>query len=518
MLLFLALAVLIFRSQAAAQPVPGTIHPDLNTLPTPPSRIPIYYPPAPPAPGAEIDPIPALLLPNWNAPPGLAEYVGELFYPVVGSRLAELELSRPQRTLIDEYINKRRDLVATLRRHLAGEAGLPADHATEVTCLAETGDQLRSELINDRFDWGAHRSWRVERAVSEKDELLVRVREFQLLRASVFYGEILSVDQRWLLWDYVLRIEESGTEQTSEHTSVRPGGLLRFLPEGSRIRLPLQIPRELLDELKMFVAAKESIQREIAETIIRLEPADISERKYVLSELGRRQQNEISDLEQRAEAIRVRIAALPPQPPLVLPKELSIRARAYRLNRDALQAELAAKLRAARSPILEYHAGSEYLMWEADSDSGVVVPLTSSAPGVHLAIVPVETDAQRERGARAQAHLESVLKAYMRESVERREALEKERQDLVDAALQLFVPGAAQKAPVPRDLLNRILALFAVDEIAERMDRYQSYFAATSLPGLTPGQRRLLFGEALRELSLPLTPGVRRPVNQMLSP
>jgi electron transfer flavoprotein beta subunit len=54
------------------------------------------------------------------------------------------------------------------------------------------------------------------------------------------------------------------------------------------------------------------------------------------------------------------------------------------------------------------------------------------------------------------------------------------------------------------ELVNKLLAVLTWNEAAGRMDRYATYVAATSRPGLTPAQRRLLFGAALRELSLPL--------------
>ncbi len=65
---------------------------------------------------------------------------------------------------------------------------------------------------------------------------------------------------------------------------------------------------------------------------------------------------------------------------------------------------------------------------------------------------------------------------------------------------------------------EQALAVLALNEAAGRMDRYESYVAATVRPGLTPAQRRLLFGQALRDLALPLPAGIRRPINDMSAP
>ncbi len=521
-ILRVALVALASVALAAAQPIqtiPQVSLPNLNTLPRPPSRVPIYYPPAPPPPGGEIDPLPSLLEPNWDPPEALRDYVGELFYPVVGSRLAERDLSRRQRSRLDAYVAKRSALVAALRAALDGKAALPPDHAEAVRRLETEGDELRHDLIDENHAWGYYRQWWVGPTQLEKDENLVRVREFHVLRANAFYyGGELSIEQRWLLWDYVLQIAEVGAAVKVEVPPVRPGGLVRFLPAGARIRLPRSLPDDVRAALESFVAAKTALQRDLTETVIRLDGADRGGRKEGYEALAQRQQAPLADLERQAESIRAALGALPAEEPIMLPEPLATQAREYRHSRETLQAGLAAALREARGRVLRYRAGSEALMWDSNFKSGAMVPVTSLGPGTNLVAVVVETPPQRARAARAREHLDKARQAHQQATAARREDVAQAGERLFLAALATFSPETPTDQPIPADLANKLLTVLALNEAAERMDRYETYVAATSHPGLTPAQRRLLFGAALRNLSLPLPSGIRRPINDMSAP
>ena len=513
------LAVLLAALASAQAPVPQVTLPDLNSLPRPPARVPIFFPPGPPPPGGEIDPVTPLLEPNWDPPAGLEPYVGEVFYPIVGSRLAERDLSRRQRARLDAYVGRRTDLVAALQAWVDRQAPLPSGHDEAVRQLEAEAESLRVELINDSYAWGVYRGWRVGPPQTEKDESVVRIREFQVLRATVFYyTHGLSLEQRWLLWDHVLRRGASGPGQALDVPAVRPGSLLRFLPAGAQLRLPRTLPDGLRADLEAFVAAKDALQRDLADTIVRLDSASRREYGDGYKALVERQRLPVLELERQAEAIRAALAALPPEEPVVLPEPLASQARAYQADREALQAGLAAPLREVRTRVLRYRPGSETLMWISNFKSGAMVPVTSIGPFTSLQAMVVETPPQRGRAEQAWKQLSKARETYEQETAARREEVAVAGEKLFIDVLAYFSPETPADQPIPATLANKLLAVLVLNEAAGRMDRYASYVAATVRPGLTPAQRRLLFGQALRDLALPLPAGIRRPINDMSAP
>lgn len=508
----------IFAQPPPIQQVPQVQLPNLNALPLPPMRVPIYYPPAPPVPGAEIDPVSPLMAPNWDAPEGLGDFVGELIYPVVGSRLAEKDLPRRVRSRLDAYRARREELVSAVRVAWTSGAPLPESHARAVQALEAEAEELRAELPGEDYHWSAYRNWALGPARNGDDPVKRRVHSFQLLRAAAFYHSGLSVGQRWLLWDYVLRLEESGLAEIVEVPVVRAGGTLPFLPAGAHIRLPWTLPGSLVEKLRIFGEGKLRLQRALAQTMMDVDVETGGTRRKRIEELERMQAEPIAELERLAESIRVELAALPPEEPLVLPPELDAQARAFRRKREAVHADLAARLRATRSEVLRYRPGSERLMWESNFKSGAFVPVTSIGPMTQLMAQIIETPRQQGRAERAGAKLDEAVAAFARETETRRKAVEAEGQALFATAVRTILPDHPEGEPLAAEWEGKVLSILGLAAIAERLPRYESYLAATVRPGLDPAQRRMMFGAALRELQLPLPAGVRRPFNELSSP
>ncbi len=513
------MAVVALAGTGLSQPqVPMVELPSVHTLPRPPSRVPIYYPPAPPDPGSGIDAIPLLLEPNWDAPVELSHYVGELFYPVVGSRLAERDVSRRLRLRLEAHVERRQALVSGLREALAVGAELPPDHAEAVRQLETDAEELRMALLNDNYHWNTYRIWRVGPERTEGSEALVKVREFHLLRAAPFFWPRLSTGQRWLIWDYVLQLQAAGDDGVVAEPVVRPGGTMYFLPAGAQLRLPWALPEDLLQELQAFAVARLGMQRELAATLVEAD----SESGYVqekrIKELSRLHEEVLAGLERQAEEIRTKLAALPPEKQLVLPAELAERARSYLANRESYESARADHLRQVRGEILQYRNGSEQLMWHANFASGTLVPVTSLGPGLQLQARVIESPVQQGRADRARERLDRAVQEFAVTGAERRLAIEAEGRALFEAALRVVSPETQVEGPVPAELARRTLAILAINETNIRLPRYGEYLTAVARPGLAPEQRRLLFGAALRDLNLPLPAGVRRPVEDMNAP
>src|SRR3954470_11708155 len=136
-----------------------------------PWELPIYFPPFPPLLGSPV-PLPALSTPRraTPAPPLLAEYINEIFYAPLSTRLDKKQLTPRQQEKLQSYRAEKVALQNELEKRL--EELKPADPDTRSQALADlaraqaprinqlerTADELRFEFIHGEFfqknvDW-----------------------------------------------------------------------------------------------------------------------------------------------------------------------------------------------------------------------------------------------------------------------------------------------------------------------------------------------------------------------------
>ncbi|MEO7414230.1 MAG: hypothetical protein ABIZ81_12825, partial [Opitutaceae bacterium] len=168
-----------WASPLAAQSF-GTGGSDMGAPPiSRPWELPIYFPPVPPLLGAPV-PLPALSLSRRStpAPAALAEYVNEIFYAPLSTRMQEKQFTTRQREKLKTYRAAKVALQNELRTRLAELQGV--DPSTRTQLLAEfnrgqaprlaqlekMAEDLRHDLIHGEFfqsnvDWNAIRGWRL---------------------------------------------------------------------------------------------------------------------------------------------------------------------------------------------------------------------------------------------------------------------------------------------------------------------------------------------------------------------
>lgn len=442
-----------------------------------------FFSPDPPALGAAV----RLFYPSpkgMPAPPELAAYVNEPFYPVLGVRLAAEDLPRRLRLGLAAYRAAKVEMQNELRSRIARLndadaatrqqelASLARSQAPRIVELDAAAEQLRTDLqrsgligvLAGRGDWNEGRSWRLPPKRDEKAPKDALQMEFEVMRAAVCYQDGLSLAQRRLVREIAMEIQseirQSGVSAPSE---ADVSGFF-FSPETARIRVPAGLPAGLAGQIAAFVAEKKQIKAELRDALRSSDEAGADERMRVLKQLAERQAPRIAALEELAEDIRRGLARVPNMPgppaPPPLPDEIALRISAYRGHKSDLLKVLQAAL---------------------------AQPAPSTRPR-DKAVPVTEQVAVFNREHAAQF------------------ALLKEEKDGIREALAQYVSGSG--AVRDRKSINDLLEEFENSRQEQEIwDRYRDYQVAVLLPGLSPDQRRLLFDAAVEKLALPLPAG-----------
>ena len=478
--------------------------PSREVLPDPIARVPVYYAPEPPGPGGDHDGVALLREPGWSAPPELGAFIGEPFYAPLGTRLVEKSLSRKMRAQIEKFRAEGERFAAAIR------SGAGVDDAALRQREVEA-ERIRAELIEDDIDWDTYRAWWVGDTDAPVDARLSQLREFQVLRAAVYFRDGLSPAHRRLLSEYVFQMSRAGKPAAAVPVpAVGPGATVYFFPETSRIVLPVPLQKALADELKILVEAKHALQREIAEAVIATDLKDRVVRRQQLEQLAERHAPRILALEQTAEKIRVRLAAHPVAASS-LPPEVTAAAKAYREARDQLRDDALARLQALRAKHLTYQPGVEMLEWSINFVPGSFIPAGARDPQ-RLGGFLVETQLQRARPAAMADKLSAELKSFNAAQAERIKDVETKRARLFTDAARALYPARANEHPLPREIAVHVARALQADEVRAWLAEHPDYAAATLKPGLSAEARRVLFNAAVGAMRLPLPPGLRRPV------
>ncbi len=467
-----------------------------------------FFPPAPPALESEIP----LLAPLDSGPPAdpeLSGFVGEIFYPFLGVRLAYGELLKAQRAQILAYRDAKVALQGELRLRIlalkdadpatreAQLASLAAQQAPKIADLAAAAEKIRSDLRQIRLlgvpieytDLNEKSDWR-ERAADGPQTDPAQVRsQGDAFRGVAFYQEGLSPDQRYLLFENSMDLESLARGPSAE----TPHGYrqIYFSPETSRIRIPVDVPEALEAKIDAYTSSRKALMSEIQGTLRTSQELTIGSRTEVMEKLAASQAPRFAELEARAEEIRHGLAELPnpPGPPAatLLPPELTARIAAYRVHKVELLRKLRSMLAEPTPPASQGDASQGQpsgdpvagaLAWMHDGSSRTEVQSTE------LRVTVGEFDRMQNE----------LIGALGKEENSIREAL-------ADYA-------RSTNGPADRRSINDLLKDFEnARQQQEIWDKYRDYQTAVLMPGLSPGQRRLLFEAGVEQLDLPLPAG-----------
>lgn len=454
----------------------------------PPELQVIYFPPAPPVLGA---PLPRPGLYEDEIARQLATYVTEPFYAPLSTRLVEEDLGRGARERLEDYRARRERAIAELRACLDAVRGAERDERRaalrELAArqdpvleeLEETADDLRREFFRIRFfggggDWNQFRAWRLRPEDMRSDDAAAQLPVLRVLRAAVFYQEGLSLAQRRLLRERVMTLADRlGVPGAGIAPETQPGDdVIYFSPETARVPLPADLPPAVRGLVADYTATKEALKDELQERLVALdEERNTTRRIRALRDLAGQQDARLQWLEEQAEQIREALAGLPrasafpAQPPLSGP--LADRVSAYLREKSELHRVAQERLAAALAAF----------------------------------------DGREQRGSsrviadRRASLVRSTIEAFHAEHAEEIAKLESEAEAIrSELARDAAARGGHAAAKSIDALVEDFARAFRHEQLASR---YAEYRTAVLEPGLSPAQRRLLFGAAIADMKLP---------------
>jgi hypothetical protein len=465
-----------------------------------------FFPPVPPPLESEI-PILAPLESGPPADPELSAFVGDIFYPFLGVRLAYGEVSKALRAHILAYRGAKVALEVALHSRIlelkdADEAAretqlaaLAAQQAPRISELEATADKILSELRQIRVlgmpveytDLYAKPEWRVLAAGDTPSSPPEIHAQAEAVRGFAFYEPGLTAAQRHLFFEESIELYDRSRGMPSD---IGPGfRLLYFSPEGTRIRIPATLPDSLERKIAEYTSAKNTLKAEARDALRRSTEFSPDSRMDAMAKVGADQVPKFAALDLKAEEIRRDLAALPnpPGPPTApsLPADLTARIYAYRMHKVELLRKLRSMLASPTPALPANHQSQDLpnpvegaLAWMHDGSSRTEVQSTE---------------------------LRVSVGEFDRLQTELIEALNKEENGIRE---QLAVYARATNGPSDRKSINDLLRDFEdARQRQEIWDKYKDYQTAALMPGLSAGQRRLLFDAAVEELNLPLPSG-----------
>lgn len=474
--------------------------------PRPVTRLPIFFPPNPPP----LDrPVTRAVTPargRLTPPDELARYVSEPFYAALGTRLFTSTLTEKLRQQLDAYAATRRALLQELHAELdrlrdvedearrQGLETLARKQASRLADLEKTAEQLRQDLIVSQGSWGAHRDWhlsdRTQRGFSP-------IEIAQVMRGYAFYENGLLPAQRRLLREIALELMMAA-DDTASATAAQPH--VFFPPEPARILLPEELPADLAAKVAAYQTKKSTLKKELYDAVNAQDGAALGFFRGGLKPLAAKQAARLTELDALAEDIRRGLAAqavaVQPLERSPLPASLTTRLNTLLRERENLQRETTNQIEAliARSRELPVQVSYSF---EADGLRYVVVPRRFRQDPAAAAQTATLIDTLRK-------DLATIADNYGRQiaqQINEGDAIYREAADVVGTKLQDVVDKAliaARRAAAQR----------------ENEEAYRDYRTAVFTPGLSPEQRRLLFGSAVEKLDLPLPRGELQPTRR----
>lgn len=462
----------------------------------------LFFPPVPPPLGSDI-PLLAPFAPDPPAPQELAPFVSELFYPMLGARLAAGELPRALRAQIQTYRTTRDDLRNELRARIdalkdadptAREkqlADLAALQAPRIAELRAASERLRTELRRtgvfgrpSASEDGGDISGGLLPPGRGAPPMPADLRlESEALRDAAFYQDGLSTSQRYLLREAAIELKAEADTPAAGAEANPQGRPLYFSPETARVRVPDRPPAKLEKMISEYVSSKNRLKAALLNAIRDNQDSGTA-RADAFKRLAATEAPPIAALELLAEAIRRDLAALPDPPgrpatPTLSP-ELTARISVYRSHKVELLRKLREMLavKTVSNDSAPAHGSASASEWMRDGSTATEVQASDLSVSV--------------------AEFDRVQKALIAQ-------LNKEQAGIREA-LSEYV--RAHDRPTDSKSINDLLKDFEdARQRQEVWDKYRDYQAAVLMPGLSPEQRSLLFGAAVEDLALPLPAG-----------
>jgi hypothetical protein len=454
---------------------------------------------------------------QWKAPEELADYVNESFYPALSTRMLAGSLSGRLLARVEAYREKRNALVFELADLLvasqgegdaAQEAALRAAAETQnprILALEDEAEALRRDLISGGLfqtsvDWNRERRWVLGVSRFSHPRLEAEA-EFQVARAAIYYADGLLPEQRGLLREIAMELQwQARAARPIPAPKLHSAAAMFFSPAGSRLRLPQNAPPHLVALFARFNGEKSALKAELRELVLARDNAPARERTAAFEALAERQWSRLRDLDKLAEEIRVELARLP-VPRLHaaphIPEPLLERIEVYNTDR--------------RQFIEEFHEALR------DAMAAVRPPPTNSPLTPEERTQRGQTLAERRASARLLAAEEFRVK-----TLERFEEM-RHRFERIQAELGVLATGQFDRETGQPHTAETLLRAYSTAmERFEAFGReeviYRGYRLAVLMPGLSPEQRRLLFGAALVGLAQPLPSGEPMPFTPMPVP
>jgi hypothetical protein len=261
-----------------------------------------------------------------------------------------------------------------------------------------------------------------------------------------------------------------------------------FSPETARLRLPADMSPELREQAGRYNSEKARIKRELRETIGASDGKSAGERARIFDELAERQWPQLRELDELADGIRRLLrpgfeVATPPAPPW-MPAGLIQEIRSYNEDRDTFFGEL------------KNYTDAAVAMVEPRAPKGSA---------------DERTQQQREHASRQAETRRWAVAEFRQQHMARFRALEQRYKEIRDTLAVVAEKQIDRKTGRPLDpdtLLRQYSAAMAeFDTFGREVAIYTHYRRAMLQPGLSPEQRRLLFGYAVAGLAQPLPSG-----------
>ncbi|MCX6951606.1 MAG: hypothetical protein NTV51_05410 [Verrucomicrobia bacterium] len=502
-----AVGALLAASQGAAQFDPSASPSSQNERPLPPANpLPIFFPPDPPPLGRLVPRLASIGTGETiAAPQELAAFVTEPFYAPLSTELARKSLDPRKREKLEAYRTARAGLLEELQTTLTQvREATPATRRSTLVDLAQRqsarlaaleadAEQLRTELATSDNDWSALRDWRLgERNVRGDSPAELGA----VMRASAFYQAGLLPAQRSLVRETVIELT-SGAEDATAAVAQQP--YLFFSPSLTRVRLPDDLPGDLAAKVASFETKKSALKKELFDTLVTQDRAIFAfTRTAALRTLAGRQAPALAEIERLADEIRDGLVGLPGPGPRdeasPLPPGLTQRIRETLEARTALHQGSRAKIDAILAELPESYPVS------------FVTALDST--GLKIRLVPRRGTRISRNGPRLAAIM-ARLNEIGEDHRQRNESLNREIEGLKDDIGRALGPGAT-----PQAVNQAIDAVIRHQVRRENEAAYHDYRTAVFEPGLSPEQRRLLLGAAVRQLDLPLPGGELQPTER----
>lgn len=470
-------------------------------------RVPVFFPPTPPPLGRALprSQIPAGRL---AAPPEMAAFVNEPFYPALATRLALKRLPDRLKARVEEYRRAKVARLTELRAALEQARALaPAERAATLSAFAgrqaaalraqeETAEALRRDLGSSDLSWNAYRQWHLgdsERRGFSPAEIA------QVMRAAAYYQDALLPAQRRLLREISLELLNAG-ENPEAAAANHP--YLFFPPEPARITVPAGLPGDVAAKAAEYETRKSGLKKELYDAVFAHDGRRFAWfRPNPLKALAENQRPRLAELEALAEEIRRGLADQPDAVPVMERTPLTpvLQARLNALLQDigGAQRRAVERIESILAETRDLPMQASY-RFEAEGLRFVVIPGRAARGGG--AIPPATLDkivAARERISQAGSDYDQRLATLLAE----RDAIRLEAAKIL---------GTRESTKLDQAIGTAV----RVANARETEAAYVEYRQALFEPGLSPEQRRLLFDGAIERLELPLPRGELQPVTR----